>query len=776
VPDIFLIFVIVLFVLAISDLVVGVSNDAVNFLNSAIGSKVANLRHILIIASIGVFVGATFSSGMMEVARKGIFNPEFFVFSEIIFIFLAVMLTDILLLDVFNTLGLPTSTTVSIVFELLGAAVIISLLKINAAGQSWSALGDYINTSSAVQIISGIFLSILIAFAIGMIIQYFSRLLFTFHYQKKIQIVGALWSGFALTALTYFLLIKGLKGASFVSDHFLEWMAGHKGLLLAGTFAFWSLFMQVCIRILKWNILRFIVLFGTFALAMAFAGNDLVNFIGVPIAGLESFQVWRASGQEADQFLMDVLRQPVRTKTYLLVVAGLIMIVTLWFSKKARSVTETEINLGRQTEGHERFSSNFISRGIVRCLTDFTRALKKILPHSISQKIENRFIPNGKDNTQGQKNALPPAFDLVRASVNLTVASALIAWATSLKLPLSTTYVSFMVAMGTSLADRAWGRDSAVYRVSGVLNVIAGWFTTAFVAFTVSGFFAFLIYSFSIWAVGSIIIIILAMITYTSFYHRRKEKKKKDREIFEKHQEEISIAELESIIILRIKEMLQDTKKLYAQCLQGLVNEDRKLLKACRKSLHHFEDKNLQSKEKLYGSIKRIKETENLGSKTFLFVFDLETDLLQSMQYVVHNSSTHVENIHCPLNQDQIDKLFGVDEALQSFLDLLSQTFNPNSYPKYKMVKTEKKRILKLVERYCEEQIKLIKSQKSGVRNSLLFFGILLETKDIVAVTARLYKLFRRYKEQAPSNGTLITSEEPVSSDYIDTFELLPHF
>ncbi|MCB0546404.1 MAG: inorganic phosphate transporter, partial [Phaeodactylibacter sp.] len=572
-PDLYLIIVILLFVLAISDLIVGVSNDAVNFLNSAIGSKVAPRNAIMIVASLGIFVGATFSSGMMEVARKGIFNPEFFVFAEVMVIFLAVMLTDIILLDLFNTFGMPTSTTVSIVFELLGAAVAVSLLKIAAAGDSFSTLAQYINSSSALAIISGIFISVGIAFVVGTFLQYVSRLLFTFQYERRMDWVGSLWAGLALTFLTYFLLIKGIKGASFVSEAFVDWVKHNTLLLIFISFLLWSVVMQAVLMIFKVNILRIVVLFGTFSLAMAFAGNDLVNFIGVPIAGFESFNAWSASGAEAEEFNMAVLGHPVRTKTILLLLAGIVMILTLWFSKKAQSVTETEVNLGRQDEGAERFPPNALSRGIVRYSRQISMGVQKLLPNSWLEKAEESFQPVEQEvKKEGEHD--PAAFDLVRASVNLTVASMLIAFATSLKLPLSTTYVSFMVAMGTSLADRAWGRDSAVYRVAGVLNVIAGWFLTAFIAFSVSALFAWAIYTFGGWAIGFLVLLAVALISRTFLLHRLREKEKAEEESFERQAQAIPAVQVLKDSSSGIKQTLAGIKTALHDSLFGLLQED----------------------------------------------------------------------------------------------------------------------------------------------------------------------------------------------------------
>ena len=385
-PDLYLIIVVLLFVLAISDLVVGVSNDAVNFLNSAIGSKVASRKVIMIVASIGIFVGATFSSGMMEIARKGIFNPSFFYFSDIMIIFLAVMLTDIILLDLFNTFGMPTSTTVSIVFEILGAAVAVAVLKILIAGDSLATLSDYINSSGAIAIISGIFLSVAIAFVVGAIVMFFSRTLFSFHYRKRMSWVGSLWSGIALSALSYFLVFKGAKGASFMSDDFIYWISENIAKLLLLSVVFWTIIMQILVSVFKQNILRIVVLFGTFSLAMAFAGNDLVNFIGVPIAGFESFRAWSGTGTNPDTYGMEILAQPVQTNTFLLLMAGLIMIVTLWLSDKAKSVTETEVNLARQSDGLERFEPNSLSKGIVRFSRTMGEKVLTMIPDSWTRK------------------------------------------------------------------------------------------------------------------------------------------------------------------------------------------------------------------------------------------------------------------------------------------------------------------------------------------------------------------------------------------------------
>jgi len=468
---------------------VGVANDAVNFLNSAIGSKVASRRTILITAAVGVFIGASFSSGMMEVARKGIFNPSFFTFNDVMVIFLAVMITDILLLDFFNTLGLPTSTTVSIVFELLGASVITGLLMMsNREVPGAEGLIDLINHEKAMQIIAGIFLSIGVAFTIGAVVQWLSRFIFTFRLNKTQRLYGAPFAGVAISIIVYFLLIKGVKGASFATDSFTAFVNDYTVQILLGSLILATLISLILQRVFQINPLKVVVLLGTLSLAMAFAGNDLVNFIGVPISGYMSYQLWSVSDVPANEFLMDKMAGEVQTPSFLLYGAGLIMMLTLWFSAKARKVTDTQVKLSAQGIVEERFKPNALSRGIVDAANSFANFFTQTLGRRTRILIDMRFRIAEVDDRD------LPAFDLVRASVNLMVASILIAFASSLKLPLSTTYVSFMVAMGASLADRAWGAQSAPYRVAGVFNVIGGWFLTALGAFTASGIVALCIY------------------------------------------------------------------------------------------------------------------------------------------------------------------------------------------------------------------------------------------------------------------------------------------
>lgn len=515
--EIYIVFIVILFVLAASDLVVGVSNDAVNFLNSAIGSKVGSRQSIMIVASLGILLGVLFSSGMMEVARKGIFNPAMFSFSYVMVIFLAVMLTDILLLDLFNTFGMPTSTTVSIVFELLGAAVILSIFHLISTGKEIHNLAHYINTTKAIIIICGIFLSVFVAFTIGLIAQFGSRLLFTFNYEKKIKKYGAIWVGTAFTILSFFILVKGLKGSAMLDKESIYWIQKNTVSLLLANLVFWTLACYALQKYTQINIFKVIVYAGTFSLALAFASNDLVNFIGVPIAGFQSFMMWKDSGTAADEFQMSNLAGNVPSPLLILILAGVVMIITLWKSKKAKTVTATELNLSRQHEGHERFRPNLLAKLFVRLNQSLIKKVTLILPTKLKNKIQKSY-----DRTNIKYKKDMPAFDLVRASVNLTIASMLIAIATSYKLPLSTTYVSFMVAMGSSLADNSWGNGSAVHRVSGVLNVIGGWLMTAIIAFSVSGLFASIIFTFEVSGLIAVVGIVATAIFFSFRFHHRK--------------------------------------------------------------------------------------------------------------------------------------------------------------------------------------------------------------------------------------------------------------
>lgn len=757
--SIYFFFVILLFALAATDLIVGVANDAVNFLNSAIGSKAGPRRTIMIVASFGVFFGALFAGGMMEVARKGIFNPEFFTFAEVMVIFMAVMFTDIVLLDFFNTFGLPTSTTVSIVFELLGASVAMAAFKVMTNGEGLGNIGQYINSENALTIITGIFVSVGVAFTIGLIVQYLARLIFSFDYQRRLKSVGVIWAGIALSAISYFLLFKGLKGASFVSGDFLHWVEARTGILMLGAFLFWSVLMFLILQFTKINILRIVVLAGTFSLAMAFASNDLVNFIGPSVAGFESYRDWMRSGADANSYLMESLAAAYPANTYMLLPAGLIMVLTLWFSRKARTVTDTEVSLGRQSEGLERFNSNLVARWLVRTVTGMNAA-SAILPDKLKEKIEARFrvVPMNGDHENANPND-SPAFDLVRASVNLTVSSILIAFATSLKLPLSTTYVTFMVAMGSSLSDRAWGRDNAVFRVAGVVSVLLGWFLTAFIAFAVSGFFATVMAKGGLTGVF-ILIGLVAMSFYYTFVIHRKREQKRERLLAATHRfEVISAKRIIHDTVQSIAKTILAVGQAYGESIHGLSQEDRAQLRKAKAAMEKVKAENEEFRFAFYGSIKRVEEETAEGSRTYLLAYDLMQDFIQSAVLVADTTRAHVEDVLAPLETNQQKKLEDIADRLNAYFEKCTYILRTQDFDQMKELKIAKKSLLEGIERLLAIQTKGIKEGLYSPRNSILFFSILLETKDLVAVAARFVKMYYRLEhEHSPEEPWVLVS------------------
>ena len=648
-----------LFILAISLLIVGVSNDAVNFLNSAIGASAAPFKLILLIAGAGVLVGAVFSNGMMEVARKGIFNPEYFTFSDIMVIFLAVMLTNILLLDFFNTLGLPTSTTISIVFGILGAATLVAVYNINKADATIHNIGTYINIENSGLIIAGIFLSVVIAFSAGTIVQWVVRLAFSFNTGKSFKYWSGIWGGFAITAILYFLLIKGAKGSTLVSAKMLETINTYTGQILLISFAGWTIIFQLLTLFTRINILKITVLAGTFALAMAFAGNDLVNFIGVPLAGFESFRAFMAAGATgADSLLMTALNQPVNTPVLFLIAAGVIMVLTLRFSRKARSVTATTIDLSRQSEGSERFASTLLARIIVRRSLEISNGINKITPAPLTRFIGKRFDTEQAVDSGQEKLA----FDMVRASVNLVVASILIAIGTSLRLPLSTTYVTFMVAMGTSLSDGAWGRDSAVYRITGVLTVVGGWFFTALSAFLA----AFLISSLIFFGKVPVILALTAISVYvllkTHDLHSRKTKdgKKIEDKVITASYEVLSTCNEE------VKRSIEKVSAILHQTYSGFSKENHKDLKKMKKESKNLAAEINEIRENVPGTLRRFEETEIESGHHYVQVVTYMKEMCNSLMHVVQPAFNHVDNNHS-FDKEQTQKFKEFNDQVKDF-------------------------------------------------------------------------------------------------------------
>ena len=737
--DIFLVLIVVLLILAVIDLIVGVSNDAINFLNSALGSKVFSFKTIMITASLGIFIGAVFSSGMMEVARKGIFHPGMFSFNDIMVVFLAVMLADILLLDIFNSLGMPTSTTVSIVFDLLGAAVAIGFIKTLENGSDFGEIAKYINSSSALKIISGILLSVVIAFTVGAIVQYISRLIFTFQYDvKKRTISTAIFGGIAIAAITYFIILKGLKGTDFYGDikHFIK---EYTSVIIISSLAFWTLISYVLIKFFDVNILKIIILLGTFSLALAFAGNDLVNFIGVPIAGYNSYEAWVASGQAPTEFMMGVLGKKVPTPMIFLIGAGTIMVLTLWTSSKAKKVAKTALDLSAQGDKDEKFQPNPVSRALVKAAMGINKGFTIILPKSTIQWIDSRFrtpaIVVKKDM---------PEFDLVRASVNLLVAAILISIATSMKLPLSTTYVTFMVAMGASLADRAWGRESAVYRIAGVISVIAGWFMTALFAFVIAFTLAILIYKFGFYLALAMFVGELYMLYRSQKKHKQEIADEKEEifdfdennEIDEQKSTEILIAES----LKNINKVIGYINKLYSNTIDGLKTYNLDLLKKNDKDVKKLHKQGNKLRDKLYYIIKSNKDKDIIISNNYIKLLDKIQDLIQSMHFVSKTSKEYVDNAHSELTTGQKQELESLRNVMVNLMnDMQKSLINRDMQQLRRLYKTTN--LESTIEQAINNQVMRIQKDESSSKNSRLYLSLLLETKDIEESLSKLLRI-----------------------------------
>lgn len=749
--DIYLILVVVLFALAISDLVVGVSNDAVNFLNSAIGAKVAPFRIIILVAALGVLLGATFSGGMMEVARNGIFHPQHFFFDEIMIIFLAVMITDVILLDLFNTFGMPTSTTVSIVFELLGAAVAVSLIKLNSGSQEIvtdggltkiAEMGDYINTEKALGIISGILLSVVIAFSVGALVQWLSRMLFSFNYQKRMRYFGSIYGGLAITAIVYFMLIKGVKGASFMDDATKEAIKENTLLIMGVCFVGLTVLFQLFTWFVKLNVLKVVVLVGTFALAMAFAGNDLVNFIGVPLAGFESYKDFVAAGaSDPSGHAMVMLSGKVKTDTYMLIIAGLIMVATLWLSRKARSVTKTSVDLSRQDEGDERFGSSLFARSLVRTSRNMGKSIGHVIPKSV-KSIVNRQFEQSQSET---KVTDAPSFDMIRASVNLLVASVLIAFATSLKLPLSTTYVTFMVAMGTSLTDRAWGRDSAVYRITGVLSVIGGWFFTALMAFTVAFVFALLISWGGVAAIIGLILIAFFMVIRTHAIHKKRVEKDEENKKDSAFEDVVYPEDIRDKCTGNVVDIIENVKRVYVDSMVALIAEDRKTLKQKAKEVMEINEHTKHLKDLAHITISKLQEESVLTSHYYVQVLDYLRETAHCLTYIVQPSLKHVDNNHSGLSQPQAKDLREVVSSVNNIMSEIIISIKEGNYSTIDVSIQQQQELLVLIQETHKKQIKRIKSGQAKTKVSVLYLNILHETKNMLLFGINLLKAHRDF-------------------------------
>lgn len=753
--SIYLIIIIILAVLAISDLIVGVSNDAVNFLNSAIGSKVTKVRIILIIASLGVFIGTFFSSGMMEIAKSGIFHPHQFSFSDVMVIFLAVMLTDIILLDIFNTFGLPTSTTVSIVFELLGASLAVALIKINISNGSIAELGNYINTDKALAIISAIFVSVLLAFSIGAIVQYLSRLLFTFNIQRSLKWFGSIWGGIAITGILYYMIIKGAKGASFITADTLSWINDYTGIILLSSFVAITIILQLLYWTIRLNSLKVIVLVGTFALAMAFASNDLVNFIGVPLAGITSYQHFISiPDANAATLPMDVLGQSTQTSNYYLIIAGLVMVLTLWLSKKTRNVINTTVDLGRQSEdGDEKFAPSNVSRAIVRISLAVSSGLHFVLPANMRRNLSRRLEAPELYHKKESKSNDAPAFDLLRASVNLMVSSMLIAFGTSMKLPLSTTYVTFMVAMGTSLSDKAWGRETAVYRVTGVLVVIGGWFLTAIAALLITMLFATILFYGGIWGIIGLVLLVVFLVIKSHLHFKKSESEKVAQS---KLMDSVKDNEMKSLVQTcgnSINEILNDVKKIYAETIAALIAEKRKQLKKAVVNVNAHDKQTQYMKSNINRILDKLRSDNIENDYLYVQIVEQLREITHCLKYTTIPSFEHVENNHKGLNSEQKSDLAQLSLSIEKLLDLEYVIILNREFEKYNEFKQMVDVALQGIEEFKKRQIERIKSKKSGTKSSILYLNILSESKNLVLSAASLLKTFQEFSKENNEAG-----------------------
>ncbi len=685
----FLCVVVFLFMLAIFDLSIGVSNDAVNFLNSAMGSKAASLKHIIIIASIGVFMGAAMSNGMMDIARHGIFRPEHFSFYDLICIFMAVMVTDIILIDIFNSLGMPTSTTVSMVFELLGATFVVALIKM--AGGVDLGFNELLNTEKALSVILGIFLSVAIAFVFGTIVQFLSRTIFSFNYKSKLKWKIGIFGGICTTAITYFLLIKGAKELSFMTPEVKMWINENTGYILIGCLVFFTLFMQL-LHALRVNVLKVVVLLGTFALAMAFAGNDLVNFIGVPLSGLAAYQDYAANGGgDARGFMMDSLNGPSDTPLYFLIGAGLIMVVSLATSKKARNVSKTEIGLSSQHVGDEMFGSSGIARRLVRWSLNIIALVRRMTPPKVRNWFNRRFNTDETIMDQGA------AFDLIRGSINLVLAGALIALGTSMKLPLSTTFVTFMVAMGTSLADRAWSRESAVFRITGVISVIGGWFLTAGVAFIGAGIIVAAMHFGGHWVMFALGIVTIILIIRSNRRFRKRQKEEKGDAMFQSILSTDDKTEAWNMLLIYIIELqekfLTYANETYSGITEAFISENVRTLNKAESSLYRQKGilKNARRKETL--CLRHVsRETAIEKSTWFHLSNNCCMGILYNLRRINEICKEHVENNFLPLPQKYV-------EEYELIRTRVSTLFNDT----LDMIDTNSEETIPMLRRHCDE-------------------------------------------------------------------------
>lgn len=734
----YLILVLFLFVLAVFDLSVGVSNDAVNFLNSAIGSKAASFKVIMAIAALGILVGAALSNGMMDIARHGIYQPQHFYFNEIMCILVAVMLTDVVLLDIFNSLGMPTSTTVSMVFELLGGTVAYSLVKI--ANDPTQSLGDLMNTDKALTVILAIFLSVAIAFFFGLVVQYISRLLFTFNFKKQEKYYIAVFGGLAATSIVYFMLIKGLKGSSIDGTDFVQYIETHTDTIVWASLIFFTILMQV-LHWLKVNVFKIIILMGTFALALAFAGNDLVNFIGVPLAGYSSYCDLMAQGgtTTTDTFLMTSLLEPAQTPWYFLIGAGVVMVIALLTSKKAHNVVKTSLDLSRQSEGEESFGTSPVARVLVRSTTNMAMTITSVIPEPVKVWLNKRF--DSSEMIMENK----ASFDLVRASVNVVLSGLLIAVGTSLKLPLSTTYVAFMVAMGSSLADRAWGRESAVFRITGVLSVIGGWFITAFVAFIVCALVTLAMYLFG--AVAMVLLTLLAVVLLVrsnlSYSKKLKEEKKDSlfhRIVTTKDKAEVWALLKQHVTANQVKQ-LEESMTEYDGIVDGITGQNLRLLRRTLKQIGRQKEDIRKNRQLEMVGLRRIDHAVAIEHNTW---FHLSTNAAQQIMYCLRRMADpckeHVDNNFTPLPPEYCHSLQIVRAQVDAYLRRAETLIRQQRFDDVELYLSEVEDYKGTLSALRKELFDQMQDEQTNLRTSLVYLNILQESQEMLSSLRHLVR------------------------------------
>lgn len=726
IETIFIVLVGFLLLLACIDLFVGVSNDAVNFLNSAVGCRIAPLQVVLVVASLGVLIGATFSSGMMEVARSGMFRPEMFSFYDVMLIFCAVMMADVLLLNTFNSLGLPTSTTVSIVFELLGAAVMASAYKLSQTGMSYTEIFEFIKTERAATIVSAILISVVVAFFSGAIIQFILRLLFSFRFQNAYKYLGGVFCGFSVTAIVYFLVMKGAKGASFMKPEYIEFINQHTSTLLWTLFLSLTLLGQILVM-LKFNVFKIIILAGTFALAFSFAGNDLVNFVGVPLAALDAFVEWTSAGHpDMNTMMMSTLNENTKASTLYLGLAGVIMVVTLWTSKKAHRVIQTSINLSSSSSGeHEQFGASTPGRMVTRFGLGVARAIKQFFPNFLLAFIGRRYV-----KAPVVKGEIQLPFDYVRASVNLVLASILIASATSLKLPLSTTYVTFMVAMGTSFADGAWSRESAVYRISGVITVIAGWFLTAMTAFTAAALVTLAFFSFGFTAIFLLMFVVLVVIIRSNFV-KAKTSEAFNSVIEAKEDNEKVLASISHAVPAYFDAQLD----VVDRALENFFADNEfKLRRDFNKASNiEYDISKVRSEYYTLATTARSeKDKVTSEAKHFFYLtFSNMREASKAIRYMVKRAINHVANRHTIFQGEMQSSLLEIVNRLHTIsADLHKMAANPTAENVEAMVKHAKK-LNRDIDRSQVNLVNIIGREHVSMHSAEMYLGFLQGIRDL---------------------------------------------